>query len=76
MRQASPFNELAIVVKFKNFMFSFLFFRVFDEQRMSWLTSQNGRTGEFQEIRIKRCVVFEATWMSKPSFAQEKHGAV
>ena len=55
-------------------LFLFLF-TVFDEQRMRWLTSQNGRTGEFQEIGIKRCV-FEAIWMSKPSFAQEKRGAV
>ena len=45
------------------------YFTVFDEQRMRWLTSQNGRTGEFQEIRIKRCI-FEAIWMS------EKRGAV
>ena len=38
------------------------YFTVFDEQIMRWLTSQNGWTGEFQEIRIKRCI-FEAIWM-------------
>ena len=39
-----------------------LIYRVFDVQRMRWLTGQNGWTGEFQELRIKRCV-FKAIWM-------------
>ena len=60
-------------------MFLFLFYRVFDEQRMRWLTSRNGRTWGYQEIRIKR-YVFEAIWKSKsplnPTFAQVKRGAV
>ena len=43
-------------------LFLFLF-TVFDEQRMRWLTSQNGRTGEFQEICKNKTLcmyVFEA----------------
>ena len=62
-------------------MFLFIFYRVFDEESMRWLTSRNGRTWGYQEIRIKRDMfLFEAIWMSKsplkPTFAQEKGGVV
>ena len=40
----------------KFYVFILTLYRVFDEQRMGWLTIRNGRTGGCQEIRIKRCV--------------------
>ena len=48
------------------------YFTVFDEQRMRWLTSQNGRTGEFQEICKNKTLCIRGNMDE----AQEKRGAV